>query len=153
MIVTLNQLERDLAVAAGTARHDQNVANEIPGNHNIESDVRGMAGEIAVCKYYGVYPNLIIGPNRLGYDLKLNGIEIDVKTTKYVTGFLTAGKNHFPQSGFIYLLVTEQAPDYKFAGWQWSETLIQEHNLKKHGYTNEQTQLHHMDELEELRRR
>ena len=112
-----------------------------------------MAGEIAVCKYYGVYPNLIIGPNRLGYDLKLNGIEIDVKTTKYVTGFLTAGKHPFPQSGFIYLLVTEQDPDYKFAGWQWSETLIQEHNLKKHGYTNEQPQLHHMDELEELRRR
>ncbi len=153
MIVTLNKLERNLAVAAGTARHDQNVANKIPGNHNIGKDVLGMAGEIAVCKYYGVYPNLIIGPNRLGYDLKLKDIEIDVKTTRYITGFLHAGLNHFPQHGFIYLLVTAQDSDYKLAGWQWSETLIQEHNKTKNGYTMEQTQLKHMDELEELRQR
>jgi hypothetical protein len=154
-IIVLNNIERDLAVAGGTARTNQNKDNKLNKDDNkseaeqLKVDIRGMAGEIAVCKYYNKYPDLRIGPNKRGHDLTLGELRVDVKCTQYSTGFLCAGKNHIPQSAFIYLLAVEDDPEYRLAGWQWSETLIQSQNLGQFGYQHEQSQLRHMDELDE----
>ena len=146
-IVTLNSLERNLAAATGEARYNQNVDNKIPGHHKISHDVRGMAGEIAVCKFYNKYPDLRIGPNKLGHDLTLGELRVDVKTTKYVTGYLDVSLKHKPISNFLYILVTEEDPYYKMVGWQWSEYVIQEANIRDGSYKIEQDTLRHMDEL------
>ena len=146
-IVTLNSLERNLAAATGEARYNQNVDNKIPGHHKISHDVRGMAGEIAVCKFYNKFPDLRIGPNKLGHDLTLGELRVDVKTTKYVTGYLDVSLKHKPTSNFIYILVTEEDPHYKMVGWQWSDYVIQEANYRDGSYKTEQDTLRHMDEL------
>ena len=145
--ITLNSLERNLAAATGEARYNQNVDNKIPGHHKISHDVRGMAGEIAVCKFYNKYPDLRIGPNKLGHDLTLGELRVDVKTTKYVTGYLDVSLKHKPISNFLYILVTEEDPYYKMVGWQWSEYVIQEANIRDGSYKIEQDTLRHMDEL------
>ena len=146
-IIVLNNIERDLAVAGGTARYNQNKDNDIPGDKGLKGDIRGMAGEIAVCKFYNKYPDLRIGPNKLGHDLTLGELRVDVKTTKYVTGYLDVSLKHKPTSNFIYILVTAEDPHYKMVGWQWSDYVIQEANYRDGSYKTEQDTLRHMDEL------
>ena len=141
----------ELASIGGHARHNQNRTNRIEGDPSIYNDVMGMAGEIAVCKYYGVYPDLRIGPNRLGHDLKLEDLRIDVKTTKWREGYLCVGLNHKPIPHFIYLLVSQDGKNYTLQGWQWSEIIIQPQNRTKSGYRMEQSQLRDINEIEKHR--
>ena len=143
----LNSVELELAVLAGTARYEQNKINKMKGDHGIELDVRGMAGEIAVCKYFGVYPDLKIGPNRLGHDLEHKGLKIDVKCTKYRQGWLRLGLNQKAEYNLIYLLVTEIGKEYHLVGWQWSETILQDQYRTEKGYIMEQSMLRDIDEI------
>jgi hypothetical protein len=146
-IIVLNDVEMKLARIAGQARYEQNKINHIVGDHDLDFDIRGMAGEIAACKYFNVYPDLRIGPNRLGHDLKYKDLKIDVKCTKYTQGWLSVGLNHRPQFDFLYMLCCEVGREYTLVGWQWSETILQDSYKTDRGYVMEQSMLRDIEEI------
>jgi len=101
------------------------------------TDLEGIAGEIAFCKIFNLYPDLQIG-ERLNYDAILSsGVTVDVKTTKYETGRLLAvlGKEtHAPDA---YALMTGVFPgSYTFRGFMWSKDLLINERIGDlgHGY-------------------
>jgi hypothetical protein len=104
-----------------------------------------MGGEIAVCKYFDRFPDLTIGPHFSGYDLKVKGKRIDVKTTTYNPGYLQAKPTKKIDACDLYILVYAEFPRFEILGGCTASGLIQDGNLKDLGfgtcYTLEQSQL------------
>ena len=141
MIVTLNQVEQNLAKEVGIKRHQQNLANgtNSSAQSEPESDINGFAGELAVARVINAYPDLTIGPHRRGYDLKMRGnqgenVRIDVKTTKHNPGYLIAKHWRKVTDCDMYVLVSGKMPRYEIQGWCYSVELINRSNLSDMGY-------------------
>jgi hypothetical protein len=143
----------NLAVQSGAARMIQNQKNGAisRGQRKLDPDVNGMGGEIAVCKYLNSFPDLSVGPHYSGYDLTVNGKKIDVKTTTYNPGYLTAHPKKQVNDCDIYILVYAALPRFTIQGWVTSANLIQDSNLKDTGYgsryTLESSQLRKIEHL------
>jgi len=153
MTIVLNQLETNLAVLSGTARMLQNQTNGVftRGPRKLDPDINGMGGEIAVCKYFNRFPDLTIGPHFSGYDLKIKGQRVDVKTTTYSPGYLQAKQTKKQDACDIYILVHAEFPRFEILGGVTAKELIHNGNLKDTGfgmsYTLEQSQLQPMELL------
>ena len=121
------------------------------GTRKLDPDINGMGGEIAVCKYLNSFPDLSIGPHYSGYDLTVNDKKIDVKTTTYNPGYLTAHTKKQVNACDIYILVYAALPRFTILGYEYSANLIQECNLKDTGYgmryTLESTQFKPIEEF------
>jgi len=100
----------------------------------LDPDVNGMAGEIAVAKYFNRYPDLTIGPHYSGYDLMIAGKKVDVKTTTRNPGWLQAKLKKKVTDADIYIMVTADMPHYTIQGGATAQDLIQQHNIKDTGY-------------------
>ena len=153
MQIILNQLEAQIAVQTGTARMLQNQNNGVisRGPRKLEPDINGAGGEIAVCKYFNRYPDLSIGPHYSGYDLKVRGKKVDVKTTTYNPGYLQAKTKKNPNDCDIFLLVHVSFPTFTILGGAKSTQLLQDVNMQDMGYgpkyIMEQSQLQSMELL------
>jgi hypothetical protein len=141
MIVTLNEVEQNLAKTVGLKRHQQNLANGTNSDvvAKADNDINGFAGEIAVARVINAFPDLSIGPHRRGYDLKMRGnnnedVRIDVKTTRHKEGYLIAKKWRKSEDCDMYVLVSGTMPRYEIQGWVWSVELINPSNLSDNGY-------------------
>ena len=97
----LNKAEQQLAILCGAERHLQNRLNGTDYHKvNFTNDINGIAAEIAVAKYCNRFPDLSIGPQRGGADLKIAGKTVDVKTTgkNYSGDYIeTYNKKYFPK--------------------------------------------------------
>ena len=73
---------------------------------------------------------------------------IDVKTTKYKTGVLLAGKHKKESKANAYALMVGSFPEYVFMGWAYKEELFKEENLRDLGkgtsYCLSQDRLRHI---------
>jgi hypothetical protein len=137
----------DLAVLSGTAKMIQNQTNGVytRGPRKLDPDINGMGGEIAVCKYFNRFPDLTIGPHFSGYDLKIKGKRVDVKTTTYSPGYLQAKNTKKMDACDIFILVHAEFPRFEIIGGVTAADLIHDGNLKDTGfgtcYTLEESQL------------
>tara|TARA_Y100001951_G_C11247957_1_gene244574 strand:+ start:221 stop:688 length:468 start_codon:yes stop_codon:yes gene_type:complete len=153
MQITLNYLEAQIAVQTGTARMLQNQTNGVisRGPRKLEPDINGAGGEIAVCKYFNRYPDLSIGPHFSGYDLKVKGKKVDVKTTTYDPGYLQAKTKKNPSDCDVFILVYASFPRFTILGGAQSADLLQQVNIQDMGYGAkyilEQSQLQSMELL------
>ncbi len=115
------------------------------GKRKLDPDINGMGGELAVCKYFNRWPDLSVGPHYSGYDLKVKGRKVDVKSTTYNPGYLQASKNKHVNACDIFILVYAKFPEFEIIGGATSEQLISRANLSDIGFgTNyylEQSQL------------
>ena len=147
MRIVLNTVETELAALAGTARMISNQQSGVisRGKRKLDPDINGMGGELAVCKYFNRWPDLSIGPHHSGYDLKVKGKRVDVKTTTYDPGYLQAKPTKKVTACDIYILVHAEFPNFEILGGAASRHLISRVNLKDMGYgacyTLEQSQL------------
>lgn len=138
---------------SGAERMLQNQKNgtSSPKVKKLDPDINGMAGEIAVAKYFNRYPDFSVGPHRRGYDLVVAGRKVDVKTTTYQRGFLQVKAHKKIEDADIYVLVYANIPEYVIMGGAYSHELIQQQNIKDTGYgpyyTFEHSQLKSMEEL------
>tara|TARA_R100000049_G_C1894809_1_gene46682 strand:+ start:118 stop:627 length:510 start_codon:yes stop_codon:yes gene_type:complete len=141
MKITLNQIEMELAALAGMGRMMSNKKSGVisSSKRKLDPDVNGVGGEIAVCKYFNRYPDLTIGPHRRGYDLKVKGQRVDVKTTTYNPGYLQAQINKKIQDCDIYILVYAEIPHFEIMGGSRSSDFIQPFNIKDVGYGDKYT--------------
>jgi len=120
---------------------DQNQANGMisSGTRSLEIDLRGVSGELAVCKKYNVYPDFIVGPHYSGYDLVVNKIKIDVKTTKYYNGYLQAKLKKNVNDCDVFILVHDDSPRFTLLGWIRSVELLTKENIQNTGYGDKYT--------------
>jgi len=99
-----------------------------------ETDIEGICGEFAFCKAYNLYPDMSVNTRSGGHDILINGVRVDVKTTKYKTGMLLASKDKKEHDSDIYVLVIGARPSYSIIGWCRSCDLIKNSNLVDLGY-------------------
>jgi len=102
-------------------------------------DLEGIAGEIAFCRLFNVYPDLDTDrpPPHPFYDATIHpapGYRIDVKTTKYESGKLLvdARKNSVKTDAVdFYALMTGSFPGpYVYRGMIARETIIAPHRIQ-----------------------
>lgn len=110
-----------------------------------------MAAEIAVARYCNRYPDLTIGPQKGGADLVIAGKKVDVKTTTMNPGYLQASLKKRMSDADIYLLVTNNFPNFTIQGGAFNHQLLNKTSIRDTGfgnkYTLEQFQLCSLKEL------
>lgn len=157
--IKLNEIEQDLAQKIGKMRYEnarnKGIIDRKMGDQSCyETDLEGMAAEIAFCKLLNIYPDLHIGLDR-DYDCVFRGKKIDVKTTKYKTGKLLATLKKKNADVDIYVLVIGSFPGpYKIVGWVTKDEMFSDKNIrnlgKGDGYCVEQKDLRNIKDLENV---
>ena len=103
-----------------------------------ETDLEGVAAELAFAKFYSQYPTGVFdigarsskkGEDKTG-DITINGLIIDVKATTYSTGRLIAAEWKDHSHIDYYGLVVGSFPEYEVKGVMSTEELIQPERLK-----------------------
>ncbi len=152
-LIELNEAEQMLAKHIAEQRYQNARTNGVTdgkmGNQsNEQTDLEGMAAEIAFCKFYNVYPDLKIdAPNDLPvYDaISPKGATIDVKSTTYPNGRLLAVLGKAEKRSEIYVLVTGNFPVYCVRGYATAADLFKESNINDlghgRGYCLDQSQI------------
>jgi hypothetical protein len=142
--ITLTYCEQKLAhfVARhrnGNNRHFNVVNLKISAQSPLTVDLEGIAGEIAFCRLFNVYPDLDTDrpPPHPFYDATIPpppGYRIDVKTTKYDNGKLLvdARKDSVKTSAVdFYVLMTGTFPGpYTYRGMIAREIIIAPHRIE-----------------------
>jgi hypothetical protein len=134
--ITLNpaeeRLARYLAEARTQANRRRSAVDPIRGPQSAsESELEGVAAELAFCRLFNVYPDLTVGDPDKGFDCILSGKTVDVKATKYSNGMLICveWKTKVPD---YFALMTGTIPTYEFRGFMAGAELIHECRLKNH---------------------
>jgi hypothetical protein len=140
-MITLNTAEQRLAKFVAKARHRHNritgISNRRMGPQSDEqTDLEGIAAEIAFAKYSNVYPDLDTdGDTHPVYDAVLHdGKLVDVKATTYTTGRLIVAPWKDVDAVDIYVLVVGTFPNYRIAGAMESYRLMRSHRMKNLGH-------------------
>tara|TARA_R110000803_G_C11816023_1_gene301333 strand:+ start:84 stop:575 length:492 start_codon:yes stop_codon:yes gene_type:complete len=157
MIVELNLAEQKLAQYLAKARYENARGRNKPDmkkgpQSNEQTDLEGIASEIAAAKAVNVYPDLETDLDDLP-DIDLlsrKGYSIDVKATTYPNGKLITALWKKDKSCQFYMLVIGKFPKYRIAGIMSADELMRDQRIKNlgHGdtYAAEQTELQSMDE-------
>lgn len=131
--VLLNDAEQRLAKYLANARYMKNRQTstkdmKVGPQTCQDTDLEGIAAEIAFCKIANVYPDLQL-EERPSYDaIFSDGMTVDVKATKYKSGRLLAvtGKINKSEGLDAYSLMVGQFPGpYEFRGFMKREDLLQ----------------------------
>lgn len=135
--ITLTESERQVAEFIAKRRFDScresNIVNNKKGpQSNYETDLEGMASELAAAKALNVWPDLT--EEIQAHDLIYNGITIDVKTTKYKTGRLVATLGKKNKACDYYVLLVGECPNYDIKGFAKRENLLSEDTITDLGW-------------------
>jgi|TARA_R110000744_G_scaffold315216_1_gene422134 hypothetical protein len=157
MIVKLNAAEQKLAHYLAKARYENARGRNKPDmkkgpQSNEQTDLEGIASEIAAAKAVNVYPDLDTDLDDLPEIdlLTRSGYSIDVKATTYPNGKLITALWKKDKSCQFYMLVVGKFPKYRIAGIMSANELMRDQRIKNlgHGntYTAEQAELQSVDE-------
>ena len=155
-LITLNETEQKLCKDIASNRYSNNRANSVSNKKigkqtNEETDLEGIAAELAFCKLFNVYPDLTIYSRSSSQDkgdvLLPNGKTVDIKTTKYKTGKLLAVTWKSNKVDYYALMVGE-FPNYTFKGFMESSELLKPSRLGSLGYG--ETYIAKQEELKEI---
>lgn len=135
--ITLTESERQVAEFIAKRRFDScresNIVNNKKGpQSNYETDLEGMASELAAAKALNVWPDLT--EDIQAHDLIYNGLTIDVKTTKYKTGRLVATLGKKNKACDYYVLLVGECPTYDIKGFAKRENLLSEDTITDLGW-------------------
>jgi len=138
-MIVLNEIEQRLATFLAKKRHE-NARNKGISNGRMgpqsdwETDLEGIAAEIAFCKAHNVYPDLQLEVLETADAFTLDMGAVDVKSTKYRNGMLLAvmGKTDSPPDS--YALMIGEFPRYRFVGWARAGELLRDENIKNLGH-------------------
>lgn len=89
------------------------------------TDLDGLGGEVAFCLLHNLCPDLCVVPRSGGYDCVTHvGKTVDVKTTKYRGGKLTAKLGTDITEIDLFALMVGEFPTYRWVGWAWAADLV-----------------------------
>jgi hypothetical protein len=142
MMVTLNAAEQKLAKFLAQSRYQNARKREIKDakmgeQTNWETDLEGVAAEIAFCKLFNVYPDMEtdLPPDKLpdadAYTFAMGAV--DVKATKRPNGRLLARKNKATKNIDTFVLMIGVFPEYQFVGSASADKLLQDSTLRDLG--------------------
>jgi hypothetical protein len=136
MIINLSEVEKELCNYLAVLRKKGNRAvNPVDAvaEFGLEADYverEGVMSELAFCQLANVYPDQVFSIGHRSAtkgeddgDLTVNGICIDVKTTKHQTGRLVSFRKN-PSVDLIVLMTGEEGC-YRFVGGMQSEDMYQ----------------------------
>ena len=139
--VVLNEAEQKLAKYLAKKRYDAARRDGIPdmkmGPQSAhETDLEGIAAEIAFCKIMNVYPDtdVVVGARPVADAYTTSFGSVDVKTTKYRNGMLLATTKKYTKHPDSYALMIGEFPRYRFVGWVPAEELLMEKNIRDLGH-------------------
>ena len=138
MNITLNETEQRLAKFVALGRTKAARGNHITdckmGNQsNEQTDLEGIAAEIAFCKIHNVYPDLNINARPAADCVLHDGTSVDVKATRYETGRLLAVRWKKTNVDMFALMVGE-FPTYRYAGVMAAVELLRDERLRDFGH-------------------
>jgi len=120
-----------------TARKAGVTNSKVGEQSNKDTDLEGVAAELAFAKFYKAYPSGVFdigarsskkGEDGSG-DISINNLTIDVKATKYATGKLIAAQWKDHTHIDYYALVVGSFPTYDIKGLMATNELIQDERL------------------------
>ncbi len=139
--VSLNDLEIELAKELAYRRYHEcetkNVVNRKMASRKTNKEVSesGTLSEIAFCKMMNCYPDLSYHPRKGSADCYIDGVAIDIKTTKMNEGqLLVTPKKKYDGGIDVYVLMTGLDRKFTYKGWMKSEEVYQDHNMTDLGY-------------------
>lgn len=137
--IELNEAERKLARYLARERHARNrqrgtVNARIGPQDDEQTDLEGIAAEIAFAKLMNVYPDtqLEVCERADAYTTRLGGV--DVKTTTYPRGQLLVRPTKAQHPADSYALMVGTFPRYAFVGWVSASEIMRPENLKDLGH-------------------
>ncbi len=135
--ITLSETEQKVAEYIAKKRFESARKMGIPNNRkgpqsDHETDLEGVASEMAAAKILNVWPDLEVDviPD---HDLLVKGKTLDIKATKYVTGHLIAGVHKKGKPCDWYMLMIGTFPTYRVGGLARREQLLSDNTLKNFG--------------------
>jgi hypothetical protein len=145
--VKLTETEQKISIYIAKKRYQNARSKGITNNKkgpqsNYETDLEGVASEMAAAKTLNLWPDLQI-EKIPEHDLKFGPFTIDVKTTKYKTGKLIAAKHKIEKSCDYYMLMIGSFPEYSCAGFCKKENLLNNNTLANLGWG----ELHAVDQI------
>ena len=139
--VILNEAEQRLAQYLAKRRHDAARMDGIPDmkmgpQSAYDTDLEGIAAEIAFCKIMNVYPDtdIVVGTRPISDAYTTSMGSVDVKATKYKNGRLLATTKKQANHPDSYALMVGEFPRYKFVGWVPAEELLMKKNIRDLGH-------------------
>ncbi len=141
IFIELNEAEQKLAEYLGKARHknarNRNIEDRQVGPQSAE-ETGSMGGELAGCKYMNVYPDLSIpaeGELDPADAVLRTGQTVDVKTTPRTKGRLLAALwKEGEKSCDLYLLMIEEFPRYRVAGFATRDEIFRDETVVDLGH-------------------
>lgn len=143
--ISLNSGEQTVCKLIAKLRFDNNrkkgVSNSKIGDQSDEdTDREGLCAEMCFAKLFNVYPDFSVftrsskdGEDKNG-DVTIEGIPVDVKATKYVSGRLIAVPWKDAPKKFLYALMVGSFPTFTFKGFMKSSDLLSDTRLGNLGH-------------------
>lgn len=140
--ITLNPTEQRLADYMARARYAVNreqgaVDRKIGPQSTEQTDLQGIAAEIAFARLMNVYPDTSLD-SRPDHDVlvptPLGSLRVDVKCTRYPQGKLLAVLGKASKRPDAYVLMIGESPDFMFAGVAWADDLLREDRVTDLGH-------------------
>jgi hypothetical protein len=116
---------RQLAAARGVvARASGTKTQKVdPSRSDVEIDMDGMLGEMAVAKFFAEQPCVTPGPDD-GFDLYVGRWKAQIKTTRHQNGKLLMSHQEARDAHIAILCVIEDDKTVRLAGWHTGEYFI-----------------------------
>jgi hypothetical protein len=155
MIVRLGETEQKVCEYVAKERYNNARRKGITDNKkgpqsNYDTDLEGVASEMAAAKLLNVWPDIQIEEIPT-HDLILGTYTIDVKATKYRTGKLIAALHKKDKACDYYMLMLGTFPEYSLGGFCRKEKLLNEDTITNLGWGQlhalEQNDLMSLDEF------
>ena len=141
--LTLDESEKKIAMALARARYANSRKNklkktDLPKASVLDPDIEGVMSELALCKYFGVYPDQVfeIGIRSVNNgtdkgDVVYGDLCIDVKCTKHANGRLFSMKEN--QAVDLFVLLIGRRGKYRVAGCMYASDLYKDARWGHHG--------------------
>jgi hypothetical protein len=142
---------REVAESRFSNNRKEGIENAKVGpQDNAATDLEGFGAEFAFCKLFNCMPDFTVSVRSSKQDkgdVYVNGMYVDVKSTKYETGKLLAVKWK-SENVDAFALMTGSFPTYTFRGTMLAKDLLKDERLGSLGYGK--TYVATQDELKEL---
>ena len=109
------------------------VKDQLSGGDAEAVELDGVGAELAFCRLMNVYPDLSTEPRRGGGDCVVNGVPVDVKTTRYNNGQLIVKEKIPKNHATVYALMVGRFPEYDYRGCALARDVLRPDRLTKLG--------------------
>ena len=137
-VVELNYIEQMLVQDVARQRCSGGRADKKMSNRDdVEISREGIAGELAFCRLFDVFPDQVFYLGPVGDDpgdAIIGGFRIDVKTSRRQDSELLAAGHKTVGRIPVHALMTGAFPRYVLRGFAWSEDVLQQNRLVNLGY-------------------